>query len=132
MNIVGKECGILVTSYGMLQQEAELIGGVDWFFVVLDEGHKIKNPGIVTTTISKSLRATNRIIITGTPFQNEIIELWSLFDFACPGILGDQNTFEKNFCSIISKGGYATATSDEVYIYIYIYRSKEHIDAHVY
>jgi SNF2 family DNA or RNA helicase len=68
---------------------------VDWTLVVLDEAQAIKNPGARQTKAVKRLRARARIALTGTPVENRLSDLWSLFDFLCPGLLGNATRFKQ-------------------------------------
>ena len=61
---------------------------IDWRLVILDEAQVVKNPGAKQTKTVKQLRADARIALTGTPVENQLADLWSLFDFLCPGLLG--------------------------------------------
>lgn len=79
---------VLVTTYAGLQSYADTLIPVDWDYAVLDEGHKIRNPNTAITINCKELRTANRVILSGTPMQNNLIELWSLFDFVFPMRLG--------------------------------------------
>lgn len=85
---------MVVTSYGMLMRQEWLIE-VSWRLVVLDEAQAIKNPGARQTKTVKRLKAEARIALTGTPVENRLSDLWSLFDFLCPGLLGSQGKFKK-------------------------------------
>lgn len=78
-----------------------------WNFVVLDEGHMIKNAKSKITQAVKSVgnRANHRMILTGTPIQNNVLELWSLFDFLMPGFLGDEMQFNSAFSRPILASG---------------------------
>lgn len=105
---------ILVTTYSGLQTYAELLIPVDWEYVVLDEGHKIRNPNTAITIYCKELRTPNRIILSGTPMQNNLIELWSLFDFVFPMRLGTLVNFRQQFEFPIRQGGYANASNLQV------------------
>ncbi|KAK2882633.1 hypothetical protein FQN49_000145, partial [Arthroderma sp. PD_2] len=75
---------VLVTTYAGLQTYASLLIPVDWGIAVLDEGHKIRNPDTSITIHCKELRTSHRLILSGTPMQNNLTELWSLFDFVFP------------------------------------------------
>jgi non-specific serine/threonine protein kinase len=81
------ERDVVITTYGSLQRLASLTAR-SWNVVVLDEAQAIKNPGAKQTRAAKSLRARFRLALTGTPVENRLGDLWSLFDFACPGLLG--------------------------------------------
>lgn len=66
---------------------------INWGYVILDEGHKIRNPDSEITLVSKQFRTLHRIIMSGSPLQNKLVELWSLFDFVYPGKLGTLPVF---------------------------------------
>jgi DNA excision repair protein ERCC-6 len=105
---------VLVTTYSGLQTYSELLLDVQWHYAVLDEGHKIRNPNTAITMHCKELRTHNRIILSGTPMQNNLTELWSLFDFCCPLRLGTLVLFRQRFDLPIKLGGYANATNLQV------------------
>lgn len=105
---------VLVTTYTGLQSYAELLIPVDWEYAVLDEGHKIRNPNTAITIYCKELRTSNRIILSGTPMQNNLVELWSLFDFVFPMRLGTLVNFRQQFEIPIKQGGYANASNLQV------------------
>lgn len=111
---VVKEGHVLVTTYTGLQTYAELLIPVDWEYAVLDEGHKIRNPNAAITIYSKEIRTSNRIILSGTPMQNNLVELWSLFDFVFPMRLGTLVSFRSQFEIPIRQGGYANASNLQV------------------
>ncbi len=88
------EYDVILTSYGMLLSQPWILKH-HWQLVVLDEAHTIKNPNTRTTKSVKQLNAQSRIALTGTPIENRLGDLWSLFDFLCPGLLGSATTFKK-------------------------------------
>jgi non-specific serine/threonine protein kinase len=69
--------------------------GVEWRLVILDEAQAIKNPSARQTRVVKQLKADARVALTGTPVENRLSDLWSLFDFLCPGLLGSADRFKK-------------------------------------
>jgi len=81
------------TSYGMLLRQTWL-KNVSWRLAVIDEAQAIKNPSARQTRAVKELRADSRIALTGTPIENRLTDLWSLFDFLCPGLLGSHKEFD--------------------------------------
>lgn len=105
---------VLVTTYAGLQTYSDLIIPVDWDYAVLDEGHKIRNPNTAITIHCKELRTANRVILSGTPMQNNLVELWSLFDFVYPMRLGTLVNFRSQFEIPIKLGGYASATNLQI------------------
>ncbi|RMZ09092.1 hypothetical protein D0860_04376 [Hortaea werneckii] len=111
---VVREGHVLVTTYSGLQTYAELLIPTDWEYAVLDEGHKIRNPNTAITIYCKELRTHNRLILSGTPMQNNLTELWSLFDFVFPMRLGTLVAFRAQFEIPIKQGGYANASNLQV------------------
>ncbi|KAI9646884.1 DNA repair protein rhp26 [Ciborinia camelliae] len=111
---VVKHGHVLVTTYAGLQTYSDTLINVDWDYAVLDEGHKIRNPNTAVTIYCKELRTPNRVILSGTPMQNGLIELWSLFDFVFPMRLGTLVNFRQAFEVPIKIGGYANATNLQV------------------
>jgi superfamily II DNA or RNA helicase len=83
---------LVITTYALVQRYAWL-RDYTWNFVILDEAQAIKNPGTKQTKAVKSLAAVNRIVMTGTPVENRLSDLWSLFDFINPGLLGNAKEF---------------------------------------
>lgn len=109
-----KNNGILVTSYVSCSQQSELLVPHVWHYVILDEGHKIRNPESQAANTVKQLRTPHRIILSGSPMQNNLKELWSLFDFIFPGKLGTLPVFMAEFAVPITQGGYTNATQVQV------------------
>ncbi len=83
---------LVITTYALVQRY-DWLGDYPWQAVILDEAQAIKNPGAKQTKAVKELTATNRIIMTGTPIENRMSDLWSLFDFVNPGLLGTAKEF---------------------------------------
>eukprot|EP00762_Andalucia_godoyi_P002874 ANDGO_04440.mRNA.1 DNA repair protein rhp26 len=102
---------ILVLSYETLRSHREVITQGQWEYIVLDEGHKIRNPETEVAMACKAVNTPHRLILTGTPIQNRLSELWSLFDFVFPGKLGTLQTFLDEFAKPIQSGGYSSASS---------------------
>lgn len=111
---VVKHGHVLVTTYSGLQSYAEILLPIAWQYSVLDEGHKIRNPNTSITLHCKELRTPNRVILSGTPMQNNLTELWSLFDFVFPMRLGTLVMFRNQFEAPIKTGGYANASNLQV------------------
>jgi non-specific serine/threonine protein kinase len=92
---------LVATSYGMLLRQS-WIQESDWNLVIIDEAQAIKNPGSKQARAVKKLRARSRIALTGTPVENRLGDLWSIFDFLNPGLLGSATRF-REFTSLIEK-----------------------------
>ncbi|MDR1525829.1 MAG: DEAD/DEAH box helicase [Tannerella sp.] len=88
---------LLITSYGLLLSEKDTIATQHWATVILDEAHAIKNYNTKTSKAAMSLQAGFRIILTGTPIQNHLGEMWNLFQFINPGLLGSLSRFTDTF-----------------------------------
>ena len=105
---------VLVTTYAGLRIYRKQLIPVKWSYAILDEGHKIRNPDSEISLTAKQLLTPHRIILSGTPMQNNLTELWSLFDFVFPGRLGTLPVFQAQFAVPINIGGYANATNIQV------------------
>jgi SNF2 family DNA or RNA helicase len=91
------EADIVLTTYDTFLRDAAKFAEREWDLAVLDEAHLIKNPDTKRSHAVKALRATRRIALTGTPVENNLAELWSIFDFVIPGYLGNLVRFAKDF-----------------------------------
>jgi superfamily II DNA or RNA helicase len=101
-----KQVGALVvTTYGLLRRDRELLTGVDWSVVALDEAQNIKNAASATAVAARSLGASHRFALTGTPVENRLAELWSILEFANPGLLGPLERFRREFAVPIERYG---------------------------
>jgi superfamily II DNA or RNA helicase len=96
---------MLVCSYGLLQQEevAEMLAKVEWQTIVLDEAQSIKNFATKRSQAAMSLQGGFKLITTGTPIENHLGELWNLFRFINPGLLGSLERFNENFAVPIER-----------------------------
>ena len=92
-----KAAQLVVCSYDTARADVEVLSSIDWGYVILDEGHAIRNPAAKVTQAIKRLRSSHRLLLSGTPIQNDIGELWSLFDFLMPGFLGSEREFRKRY-----------------------------------
>ena len=95
----GADIDVLVTSYDLLRRDIEIYSGRHFARVVLDEAQYIKNPKAQVTKCAKCLDADVRFALTGTPIENRLAELWSIFDFLMPGYLGSRDEFAKRYAS---------------------------------
>jgi hypothetical protein len=89
------EADLHVLNYSQLRLLGESLSPVPWRVVILDEGQYIKNPSSQTAQIARSLRAEHRLVLSGTPIENRLLDLWSLLAFAMPGVLGSRAQFAK-------------------------------------
>ncbi|KAG8931790.1 TATA-binding protein-associated factor mot1 [Tulasnella sp. 418] len=109
-----KQYDIVITSYDVVRNDISNLAPISWHYCILDEGHVIKNNKTMLTRAVKSIKANHRLVLSGTPIQNNVLELWSLFDFLMPGFLGTESSFNERFGKPIlanrdSKGGAKTA-----------------------
>ena len=104
------EIDLLITSYGLLIRDQEIYLNQQLHLLILDEAQAIKNPQTRASRIVRRLTSNHRICLTGTPLENHLGELWSLFDFLLPGLLGDQRQFHVMFRLPIEERGNEQAT----------------------
>jgi len=111
MRTACKNHGICITSYETFRIycEEEILE-YPWSYLIIDEGHKIRNPDAAVTLAVKKIDTPHRIVLSGTPIQNRLSELWSIFDFIQPGLLGTFPVFQQQFSDVIEQGGQMTAT----------------------
>jgi TATA-binding protein-associated factor len=104
---------IVITSYDIARNDIEILLPINWNYCVLDEGHLIKNPKAKVSIAVKRLASNHRLILSGTPIQNNVLELWSLFDFLMPGFLGTEKVFQDRFAKPIAASRFAKSSSKE-------------------
>ncbi|KAG7125769.1 TATA-binding protein-associated factor mot1 like [Verticillium longisporum] len=104
---------IVITSYDVCRNDVDILAQYNWNYIVLDEGHLIKNPKAKITMAVKRFPSNHRLILTGTPIQNNVLELWSLFDFLMPGFLGAEKVFLDRFAKPIAASRFSKASSKE-------------------
>ncbi len=95
--------GLVLTSYGVMRRDAAFLSQIEWGMVALDEAQNIKNSASATARAARSLRASQRFALTGTPVENRLAELWSILEFANPGLLGPLEIFRRNFAVPIER-----------------------------
>lgn len=88
---------VIISTYGLVQRDKERFLAYEFYYLILDEAQFIKNSRAKTTKIIQQLRAKYRVCLTGTPLENHLGELWSLFNFLMPGLLGDNKFFRQFF-----------------------------------
>ncbi|MBU3739456.1 MAG: helicase SNF2 [Rhodoferax sp.] len=99
------EADLVIAPYSLLQRDRERWLGQEWHLVVLDEAQNIKNASTQAAQVVAGLRARHRLCLSGTPMENHLGELWSLFHFLMPGFLGSQQRFREQFRTPIEKQG---------------------------
>ncbi len=92
-----RENDLVITSFALARKDAKLLSEIEWHRIVLDEAQNIKNPKADLTKSILKLAATHRLALTGTPIENRLLDLWSIFNFLNPGYLGNQTQFRRNF-----------------------------------
>jgi non-specific serine/threonine protein kinase len=94
---------IVITSYGVLRRDVSFFRDFEFDYVILDESQAIKNPLAQTSKAMKLLRAKNRLVMTGTPVENSVFDLFSQFDFLNPGMLGSLEAFRWQYAAQIDR-----------------------------
>jgi SNF2 family DNA or RNA helicase len=94
---------LVLTSYGTLLQDIRFLKQYRFNYVVLDESQAIKNPESQRYKAARLLQARNRLVMTGTPLENNTFDLWAQLSFACPGLLGNKQYFKEQFSARIDK-----------------------------
>lgn len=107
------DADVVITSYDICRNDVDILTAINWNYCVLDEGHLIKNPKAKVTQAVKRLASNHRLILSGTPIQNNVLELWSLFDFLMPGFLGTEKVFQDRFAKPIAASRFSKSSSKE-------------------
>jgi superfamily II DNA or RNA helicase len=112
-----KDVDLVLTSYGLLQRDSELLEAIDWQGVVIDEAQAIKNPSAKQSMAARDLARPAkagrfRIALTGTPVENRVSELWALMDFLNPKVLGDEPFFRQRYRLPIERYGDMSSLRD--------------------
>ncbi|MFQ4134930.1 DEAD/DEAH box helicase [Nodosilinea sp. PGN35] len=102
---------LVITSFTLARKDIKLLEGVTWHRIVLDEAQNIKNPKTAQTKAILKLNASHRLALTGTPVENRLMDLWSIFNFLNPGYLGTQTQFRKQFELPIQKENSSTRSA---------------------
>ncbi|KAH0785651.1 Chromatin structure-remodeling complex subunit snf21 [Histomonas meleagridis] len=104
----------ILTSYQFVVQDKSVLSRLDYSYIVIDEAHKLKNhEGKLSQTLSHNYRGKNRLLLTGTPLQNNPRELWSLLNFILPNIFKDHKKFDDWFTAPFAKAGEAAKLTQE-------------------
>lgn len=103
---------VVVCTYSLLARDLDALASVAWGRVAFDEAQQVKNPGTATARAARSIRASRRIALTGTPVENRLAELWSIMQILNPGLLGSQTHFVDTFARPIERDGDPEVTED--------------------
>ena len=96
--------GFVLTTYGTMRNDAELLGTLPWDLVIADEAQHVKNSRAAAARALRTIPSRARVALTGTPVENDLTELWSILDWAVPGLLGSRNAFRKVWAGPIESG----------------------------
>ena len=96
---------LVLTTYPLLARDHEVLLAQEFHVAILDEAQAIKNPKATVSGFAHRINARHRLALTGTPLENNLGEVWSLFQFLSPGLLGDETTFRRTFRTPIEKHG---------------------------
>lgn len=99
------EADLVLTTYALAARDRDVLASVEWRRIVLDEAQNIKNSATRQAQALRSLAASRRVALTGTPVENRLAELWSILDFLNPGLLGSQRSFRERFATPIERYG---------------------------
>jgi superfamily II DNA or RNA helicase len=117
-----EDADIVITSYALLRRDEEMLAKLDLRYAILDEAQNIKNPLSATARAAKRLKADRRLALTGTPIENRLSEIWSIFDFVSPGLLGPLDKFEERYARPIDAGDQKAAKRLRATIHPFILR----------
>lgn len=98
-----EEYDIMLTSYGVIRLDLDMFLDKTWFICVIDEAQNIKNPNTEQTKAIKSIRASTKVALTGTPIENRLMDYWSIFDFVNKGYLSTKDDFKRDYAIPIEK-----------------------------
>jgi SNF2 family DNA or RNA helicase len=116
------DADVVITSYALLRRDEELLSKQKLRYAILDEAQNIKNPLSATARAAKRLRADRRLALSGTPIENRLSEIWSIFDFVSPGLLGPLDKFEERYSRPIDAGDQKAAQRLRATIHPFILR----------
>ena len=117
-----EDADVVITSYALLRRDEELLAKLELTYAILDEAQNIKNPLSATARAAKRLKANRRLALTGTPIENRLSEIWSIFDFVSPGLLGPLDKFEERYARPIDAGDQKAAQRLRATIHPFILR----------
>ena len=88
---------VYITSYGLLREDLDIYKEMNFKVMIIDEAQNIKNPTAMLTKAVKSINSEVKLALTGTPIENSILELWSIFDYIMPGFLANKTKFSEKY-----------------------------------
>jgi SNF2 family DNA or RNA helicase len=88
---------LVITSYGLLRRDISFYENFEFEYAILDEAQNIKNRNTFNAKAAKKIRSRHRLVLTGTPLENSVADLWSIFDFLMPGFLGSYDRFRRDY-----------------------------------
>ena len=94
---IKKNYDMVVVNYAQLRVCGETLNQIKWLTVILDEGQQIKNPDSKAAKAAREIVSYNRLVLSGTPIENRLLDMWSLMAFSMPGVLGSRSYFKKRF-----------------------------------
>jgi superfamily II DNA or RNA helicase len=97
--------GVVVTTYGTLRRDVDVLARVEWGVATFDEAQQLKNPGTAAARAARRLRRRHAVAMTGTPLENRLAELWAILDLTNPGLLGTRARFGRRFAVPIERHG---------------------------
>ncbi|MEI8366233.1 MAG: DEAD/DEAH box helicase [Parachlamydiaceae bacterium] len=100
-----KDYDLIFTTYPLLSRDKEPLMSQEFYYLIMDEAQNVKNSKTLAYQIVHQIRASHRLLLTGTPMENHLGEIWSLFHLLMPGLLGDEKTFNRVFRKPIEKEG---------------------------
>jgi superfamily II DNA or RNA helicase len=104
-----EDADVMITSYALLRRDEEFLHTLNFRYTILDEAQHIKNPMSATARAAKRLKGERRLAMTGTPIENRLSEIWSIFDYVSPGLLNSLSSFEEKYARPIERGDAQTA-----------------------
>ncbi|MEM7448361.1 MAG: SNF2-related protein [Myxococcota bacterium] len=119
---------VMITSYALLRRDEDLFSDLALRYAILDEAQHIKNPISQTARAAKRLQCERRLALTGTPIENRLSEIWSIFDFVSPGLLSELKVFEEQYARPIDRGDATSAAQLRATIQPFVLRrTKEEV-----
>ena len=119
---------VIITSYSMVRNDLEYLCTYPFHYIILDESQTIKNPDSMVFQSVKKLNSAYKLILTGTPIENSLVDLWAQFDFINPGLLGSSSFFKNNYVQKIKeKNKYAQETLHRLIQPLFLRRTKEEV-----